>query len=182
MTENPDHHAHSDREKQPPLLEHGGWPERSGRGRVLIEDPDPASLWAQAEILEEAGYQVATCAGPTAEGEHVPWFRRRPDWDDPHAYEQPLATRCPLIALGSCPLVDGADVVVSSTRLGESREILTVLARGTSTLIVEGTTEQLKRDEDIAPSAIQVAEPVSPEGLLAAVEAALAARPTSPPA
>ena len=40
------------------------WPESSPKPRVLVENPDGAELWAHAEILRDAGYEVATCAGP----------------------------------------------------------------------------------------------------------------------
>jgi len=33
-------------------IEPGEWPERSGRARVLIEHPDPATVWAEAEGRE----------------------------------------------------------------------------------------------------------------------------------
>lgn len=63
--------------KKPPLAIHPGqWPEQTGKPRVLIENPDGADLWAHAEVLRKAGYDVATCVGPTAETKQVPWFRR----------------------------------------------------------------------------------------------------------
>src|SRR6266849_1997886 len=113
------------RQRSPRSLHPEEWPERSGKPRVLIENPDRADLWAHADVLGKAGYDVATCAGPTAETEHVSWFRRRPrSWADPQPREHQQRTVCPLVEEGQCPLVEGADVVVSTTQLTDSREVL----------------------------------------------------------
>ena len=85
------------KKRKPHVIEAGEWHERRGRDRVLVENPDAAELWAYAETLRDAGYDVATCTG-----EH-------PDGED----------RCPLIETGRCGLVAGADVVVSTCSAGQ---------------------------------------------------------------
>jgi hypothetical protein len=90
--------------RKPKLLEPDGWSATQRRGRVLVENPDAADRSAHAQILGEAGYEVATCAGPSADDE-------RP-------------SRCPLVEAGSCRLVEGANVVVSTAALGESHAVL----------------------------------------------------------
>jgi hypothetical protein len=163
------------RNKEPRYIEHGEWAGQNGRSRVLIENPDAAELWAHADILRRAGYDVATCAGPSPDAEQAPWFRRRPsNGEEQHATPR---TFCTLLAQGHCSLVEGADVVVSTTRLGEGRELFAALrVRGAPRLVVEGTTSALERDSDVIGDAT-IAEPVTPTLLLAAVTDAL-----SPPA
>ena len=151
------------RGRTPRMIEHGEWPERSGCRRVLIENPDAADLWAHAGILGDAGYDVVTCLGPSAPGT-VP--------------ANGTATFCPLVEHGDCPLVEGADVVVSTTCVTGSREILASLtSRRLPALVVEGTSSALERDSDVIPAeTVRIAEPVTPELLLTAVGAALADR------
>lgn len=141
------------------------WPEKRGGHRVLIENPDAAELWAHADALREAGYEVATCLGPTPAHEHGPWYRRRRSREgDP----------CPLLGQGSCPLVDGADVVVSTTQLTDNREILAALrARRSPPVVVEGTTADLEQDGDVVGDARKIEQPVTPDLLLAAVNEVL---------
>jgi hypothetical protein len=64
------------------------WPEASGR--VLVELAGRAMGTAVERTLEQQGYQVAVCGGPTSLHRGA----------------------CPLVTAGTCPLVDGADVVV----------------------------------------------------------------------
>ncbi len=137
------------------------WPEPSGKPRVLIENPDGADLWAHADVLREAGYDVAMCGGPTAAvpGEHQE------------------RTVCPLIAEGQCPLVEGADVVVSTTYLTDGREIVAKLsARSSPALVVEGTSDDLERNSDVIGDAVRVEFPVLPEQIVEAVERARSGR------
>jgi hypothetical protein len=165
--------------KSPPRSLHPEeWPEQSGNPRVLIENPDRADLWAHAAVLREAGYDVAMCAGPTAETEHVPWFRRRQqDWADPHPTERQKRTVCPLVAEGHCPLVEGADVVVSTTRLTDSREVLATLStRSSPALVVEGTSSDLERASDVIGGSVEIKLPVLPQQLVEAVERARSTR------
>jgi hypothetical protein len=154
------------------------WPEPSGKPRVLIENPDRADLWAHADLLREAGYDVAMCGGPTAETERVPWFRRL-FRADPQPIERQERTLCPLVAEGHCPLVEGADVVVSTTTLTDGREILATLsARPSPALVVEGTSSELERDSDAIGNSVQIPLPVLPRQLVEAVERARSTPPT----
>lgn len=148
--------------KRPPQVIHPEeWPERGAKTRVLIENPDGAELWAHADLLREAGYDVAVCGGPAAETE-----------DHDH-------TVCPLVTEGRCPLVEGADVVVSTTRLTDGREIIAKLsARSSPPLVVEGTTPDLERDGDVIGEALEITLPVLPEQLVEAVDRARSSRPT----
>jgi hypothetical protein len=133
-----------------PLMHPEDWPARSGKARVLIENPDRADLWAHADLLRKAGYDVAMCGGPT---------------DD----EAEGRTVCPLVAQGHCPLADGADVVVSTTALTDSLEIHARLGAGSTTaLVIEGTASELGH----AGNAVEIALPVLPAQLVDAVERA----------
>lgn len=84
---------------------------RSRRLRVLVEAAD--GRWPGEERLRRDGHQVAVCPGPAG----------RPT-DDP----------CPLLVGRSCPLVDGADVVVQDLQRGGDAERLLAAAheRGTA--------------------------------------------------
>ena len=158
----------------PPLIHLDEWPARAGKARVLIENPDRADLWAHAELLRKAGYDVAMCAGPT----------------DESAEGQERAV-CPLVAQGHCPLVDEADVVVSTTALTDGREIHArlrarprdgrsylckksprshgALSRwSTPALVVEGTPSELGHEGN----AVEIAFPVFSAQLVDAVERA----------
>ena len=167
------------RQSSPSLIHPEEWPEQNGKARVLIENPDGADLWAHADVLRKAGYDVATCVGPTTETEHVPWFRRRLlDWEDPQPTERQKRTLCPLVAEGRCPLVEGADVVVSTSQLTDSREILAILsARSSPALVVEGTSSDLERDSDVIGNSVEIKLPVVPQQLVEAVERARSTRP-----
>jgi hypothetical protein len=167
------------------IIDHGEWPERDGRRRVLVENPDDAELWAHARVLLEAGYEVATCTGPAAAGRHEPWLGRAPwRYEDPQPperfYEDPrpevhtARTYCPLLLEGRCPLVEGADAVVTTTALTDGRAILATLrARSSPAVVVEGTSADLARECDVIDQAVRIREPVTPELLLAAVDEAL---------
>jgi hypothetical protein len=145
--------------KAPPLLHPEEWPGGTDKPRVLIENPDRAELWAHAEVLRKAGYEVALCSGPAASEEHGG------------------RTQCPLVSEGHCPLVDGADVVVSTTSLTDGREILaTLTARGTPALAVEGTASELARDGDVLGDAVRLTLPVLPSQIVDAVEQARSVR------
>lgn len=135
------------------------WPERTGRPRVLIENPDRAELWAAAGILRDAGYDVAVCAGPTVPGE-LP------------RGERPVA--CPLVFGGYCGMVEDADVVVAATTLPGSRGILASHARRQApALVAEGPEHVLERDRDVLGGAVLIEEPVTGARLVAAVDEAL---------
>ena len=78
--------------KQEHIIETGECRSAPVAERALVENPDGGVLWAYAETLREAGFGVATCSG-----EH-------PDGHD----------RCPLLEVGHCQLVGGADIIVST--------------------------------------------------------------------
>lgn len=75
------------------------------RGRVLIENPHGVLVEGYEAALRAAGFEVGTCAGPSA------------------------AEPCPLVAEQACPLVAGADVVVCGLDFSEpeSRAVLGAL-------------------------------------------------------
>jgi hypothetical protein len=159
----------------PRVLHPGEWSESTGKPRVLIENPDGADLWAHAEILREAGYDVALCHGPSKPVERAPWFRRLGTVADPEqSPPDEERTLCPLVVEGRCPLVEGADVVVSTTELPEGREVLAALSsKGSPALVVEGTRSHLDRDRDVIAAATAIEFPVTEKRLLTAVEDAL---------
>ena len=159
------------------VLHPGEWPDSAGKQRVLIENKDGADLWAHAELLRGAGYEVAMCHGPSKPAERAPWYRRRPGSRAVPAEFQvdEQLVLCPLITGGRCPLVEGADVVVSTTDLPGSREILGALSsRPSPALVVEGTVSALERDRDVTADATALPLPVTDRRLLEAVERALA--------
>jgi hypothetical protein len=149
------------RKSSPRVIHPEEWPDPSGKPRVLIENPDGADLFAHAEILREAGYDVAVCGGPSPKsGDHE-------------------HTACPLLVEGRCPLVEGADVVVSTIGLTDSREILAKLsARSSPALVVEATSAELQRESDVIGDAVEITIPVLPEQIVEAVERARSTQPT----
>ena len=150
------------RKRDPHLIEAGDWEERRGRPRALVENPDTAQLWAYAETLREAGYDVATCTG-----EH-------PDGLD----------RCPLIETGHCGLVEGADVVVSTCSIQRGDRLLAVLDLiGETPVVFEAPKPDFERYAHLAEHAKLVPTPVTEQALLDAVaEARAKATPADPPA
>ena len=162
-------------ERAPHCIDPGDWPERSPRPRVLIENPDAAEVWAHAEILREAGYDVATCTGPVAGRESVSMFQRGSlPIEDALPARAPDRTVCPLVAGERCPLVEGADVVITTTALTDARGILAAHSyEGRAALVVEGTSGALTRHSDVIGDATVIQQPVTQEQLLAAVKGAL---------
>jgi hypothetical protein len=137
----------------PRLIEPGDWPERRGRPRVLVENPDRGELWAYADILEEAGYEVAMCTGEHPDG----------------------GARCPLLETGRCDLVEGADVVVSTCALERGDRIVAVLGSdGGRSVVFEVPRPYFDRYAHLAGSATIVAPPVTRSVLLDAVARAQA--------
>jgi len=169
--------GHLGRRSEQRVLHPGEWAATPpGKPRVLIENGDRADLWAHAGILRDAGYEVAVCQGPSIPTERASWFDRRrgSGASDPQPFDRMV---CPLVVAGRCSLVDGADVVVSTTDLTEGREVLSALSvQPLLGLVVEGTTSALERDADVIGSATPIALPVTEQRLLAAVESALASR------
>ena len=82
-------------------------------------------------------------------------------------------TLCPLLEEGHCPLVEGADVVVSTTQLTDGRQIVARLsARSSPALVVEGTRADLERERDAISDAVEILEPIMPRQIVEAVESA----------
>lgn len=136
------------RKREPHVIEAGEWEARRGRPRALVENPDAAQLWAYAETLREAGYDVATCAG-----EH-------PDGLD----------RCPLIETGHCGLVEGADVVVSTCSIQRGDRLLAVLGlTGSTPVVFEAPKPDFERYAYLAENAKLLPTPVTQKALLDAV-------------
>ena len=141
------------RKREPHVIEAGEWEARSGRPRALVENPDAAQLWAYAETLREAGYDVLTCAGEHPEG----------------------SDRCPLIETGRCALVEGADVVVSTCSVGRGDRLLAVLGlTGSTPVVFEAPKPDFDRYAHLAENATLVPMPVTRRALLDAVAAARA--------
>ncbi|HEX6725264.1 MAG TPA: hypothetical protein VF073_08440 [Gaiella sp.] len=139
--------------RPPHVIEIGDWEARRGRPRALVENPDGAELWAYAETLREAGYDVATCAG-----EH-------PDGSD----------RCPLLETGNCALVEGADVVVSTCSIQRGDRLLAVLgSQGSTPVVFEAPAPDFERFAHLAGNATLVATPVTAQALVQAVAQARA--------
>lgn len=74
------------------------WPPADDRPRVLVEGA--GGRWHAEQEAEAVGLQVITCPGPAA---------------------RPKARGCPLLAGGTCPLVDGADAVVVAIPASDPR-------------------------------------------------------------
>jgi len=130
-------------------IEPHAWPEQRGGTRVLVENPHEDYRSEHAQVLRDAGYEVATCSGPS----------------ETHG--------CPLVEAGPCSLVEGADVVVSTTQLPDRLQILGRLtARERPVVVVEGTALHLSRDGDVLGNAQRLPFPVSSGELLGAVAAA----------
>ncbi len=160
----------------PRCIDPGDWPTGIDGPRVLIEHPDRAVLSAQAEILREAGYNVAMCAGPqSGAGVELTLHHgsQLPEDVQPLPREKRLV--CPLAAGQRCPLVEGADVVVTTTELVDGQAVLAAHgANAERALVVEGPSPTLARTE-LPPEAAVVALPVTAARLLAAVDHALQA-------
>ena len=119
------------------------WPEPAGKPRVLIENPDGAELWAHADLLRQAGYEVATCYGPS--------------W-----------TACPLTDGGECPLAAGADVIVTTTELTDSAAIIEALETK-----VAGAVVVESQAGEAVDAATVIRQPVTQQSVLDAVETLL---------
>ena len=150
------------RKREPHVIEAGDWAARQGRPRALVENPDAAQLWAYAETLREAGYDVATCVG-----EH-------PDGLD----------RCPLIETGHCSLVEGADVVVSTCSIQRGDRLLAVMGLlGSTPVVFEAPKPDFERYAHLAENAKLVPTPVTAQALVDTVAQARAdaTKPASEP-
>lgn len=137
------------------LIDPGEWSEPGNDGRrprILVENPDQALLWSISETLREEGYEVATCTGPVD------------------------GARCPMIEFGYCPLADEADVVISSTKIADARELLAAHAYNVRPpLVIEAEPEEVDETARLVPDAVVVAAPLTAERLLGAVAEARSA-------
>ena len=134
----------------------GTWSERTGRPRVLIEDPDGAILWASEDFLRREGLDVAVCGGPETMG----------------------CRRCPLVTSGDCALAEGADVIYTSLRWHnpESREVLRALRaqHPRTPVVVEIPEPDVKRFADVLTGCQVVHVPSERATMLGAIRDALA--------
>ncbi|MFA9430258.1 N-acetyltransferase family protein [Egicoccus sp. AB-alg2] len=91
------------------------WPDAGPGPRVLVEAP--RGRWAGEAVVRGAGAQVAVCPGPEDRTPGEP---------------------CPLLTTGSCPLVDGADVVVHALPAGRraSETVRRTLLKGPVPVVV----------------------------------------------
>jgi len=124
------------------------------RPRVLLEEPDGGETRARLDELRRAGYSVAVCPGPTAEG------------------------RCPLAGAEGCAAAHGADVVVSSLGLEtvEAREALAALRTRLPRLrvLVEADAAEASRWPELVPEGERLEPGIAPSALVERVEAVLA--------
>jgi len=159
-------------------IDPGEWPARSGRARVLIEHPDRAALWAEEQIMRDAGYDVAVCSGPIEPFERERSFSvRLRTFSDGEAPSGEKPEACPLLVNGRCSLVEEADVVVSTTDLPQSRGILAALGRRRApALVVESSKSVLEHGDYAIGNATVVEVPVTESRLLEAVSGALGSR------
>jgi hypothetical protein len=122
----------------------------TARTRVLIEHPDRSVLWGYRTALVDGGYEVATCTGPGSDDVDV--------------------VRCPLLEDGSCPLVEGADIVLSTCSLARSDEILDrLLAAGTAEIVFELPEPTKPRYRTFDGLVSFLTDPVTETSLMSAV-------------
>lgn len=119
--------------------------------RIVIENAHGLERTAQAATFEDAGYDVSVCGGPAASGE----------------------SGCPLVSSGSCPLIDGADLVFFDLDLDrvENREVLRHLRmqHRETPVVVEVPAETARRYHALLEGC-EVVLPFDADKLLAAVD------------
>lgn len=144
------------RRRKPPG-QSSDWSSPPERPRVLVELDDVTELDVVADILTDAGYDVATCEGP-----------------DKRAH-----TQCDLLATGTCTLAVHADIVYHGLRMTDEdhREVLASLAdRFPDTpVIVEAPAPALERYADLVRGHHLVRFPATREAVLEAVGSVLGA-------
>ena len=124
-----------------------------GRTKLLIEDPD---AWAYAEHFEGAGFDVALCAGPQAEGDQC--------------------SRCPLVESGQCAAVDEADVILSSLPGEVGKPIVHALAERSRRIptVLHVPAPQAAEYHELFEDATLVPVPASLDELETAIRKAVA--------
>jgi hypothetical protein len=125
--------------------------------RVLVECGDGAAAFARMQVLHAAGYEVSWCPGP-----------------DGHPVR-----RCPLINGAECPLVERADVVLSSLGLQHEAARLVLEAADLThpelPVVVETSDSSAEEWTSVVGSHLLVSAPATGDDLVTAVTAALAA-------
>lgn len=135
------------------------WEDASARTRVLVECDDDAVGWAMEKTLTRAGYDVATCPGPSP------------------------TTPCALVECGRCDLQAGADVIVNCIE-GDSREALelahlTAVAHPDRPLVVDAATVR-RSGGSAPPDASLLVSPWSGSKLVEVVDAAVGSTERAP--
>lgn len=129
------------------------WDGADTRPRVLVECDDRAVTWAMESALARAGYEVASCPGPSSEAP------------------------CALVETGGCDLQAGADVIVncldSDARTGRPLAHRTVETYPEHPLVVD-VTPISRTDGSVPEGATPLVSPWSSAKLVTAVDAALA--------
>jgi hypothetical protein len=129
------------------------WP----RPRVLLELPDRADSRERIDALRRAGYSIAICAGPTAEG------------------------HCPLAGDEGCAAAHDADIVVSGLGLdtAQAREPLAALRTRLPQLpvLVEADAEAAARWPDLIREEQRLEPGIDSAELVSRVNEALGRKP-----
>jgi hypothetical protein len=114
------------------------WPPKRRGPRVLVEGS--GGRWHAEQEAREAGLEVLTCPGPAA---------------------RPPGRGCPLLAGGTCPLVDGADAIVVALPRSDPRTAALLDAHATEA----GMTLMIETDGargDIVPALCRALEERAP--------------------
>ncbi len=127
------------------------------RPLVVVESDRPGAREAMVRSLDEAGFDVATCAGP----HHL------------------RAGGCPLVESTDCPQVGRASAVVHDLDLDDpdDREVLLTLRARYPALpvVLEASTATARRHADLLDGCT-VVPPFSPDRLAEVVHATVAQR------
>lgn len=140
-----------------PALEPSAWAGSTGsRLRVLVEHHDSTIGLAIGNLLMAEGYDVSNCAGPDDRG------RRR----------------CSLTAGEGCSLGSEADVIVFGLNISDEddRAVLEAWRREHPGIpvVVEIPVSRIPLYQEELEGCVPVAQPMTREGLLAALEQAFA--------
>lgn len=134
----------------------------TGTLKVLVENEDPAMVWADERVLRRAGYGTRFCAGPAGPRASFPYGR------------------CLLVEDGRCPLVEGADVVVFGLGLGQpyARAVLHALRTRLPDIpvCIDAPGPEVSNHPNLVAGCTAVPFPDAGSGLLAAVRGALGGR------